>query len=52
LTPAAQRERPRLIVVQPSAEELAEHARLLADIEAETKARCVWRRLETAEAVH
>jgi DNA polymerase-3 subunit epsilon len=52
LTPAAQGERPRLIVIQPSVEELAEHARLLADIEAETKAQCVWRRFETAEAVH
>jgi len=46
--PAARGERPRLIVVQPSAEELAEHARLLAGIEAETKARCVWRRFEAA----
>ena len=52
LTPAAQGERPRLIVIEPSAEELAEHARLLADIEAETKAQCVWRRFEAAEAVH
>ena len=52
LTPAARGERPRLIVIQPSAEELAEHARLLADIEAETRARCVWRRFEAAEAVH
>src|SRR6266702_4376911 len=52
LTPAAQGERPRLIVIQPSADELAEHARLLADIEAETRAQCVWRRFETAEAVH
>ena len=52
LTPAAQGERPRLIVIQPSADELAEHARLLADIEAETRAQCVWRRFEAAEAVH
>jgi DNA polymerase-3 subunit epsilon len=52
LTPAAQGERPRLIVIEPSAEELAEHARLLADIEAETRAPCVWRRFETAEAAH
>jgi DNA polymerase-3 subunit epsilon len=44
-------ERPRLLVVQPSAEELAEHALLLADIDAESKGRCVWRRLEPAEAV-
>ena len=40
-------ERPPLIVFRPSAEELAEHARLLADIEAENKAQCVWRRFET-----
>jgi DNA polymerase-3 subunit epsilon len=39
----------QLIVVAPSAEELAEHARLLADIDAESKGRCVWRRLETAQ---
>src|SRR5437879_12023521 len=44
---ATQDERPRLIVFLPSAEELAEHARLLADIEAENKAQCVWRRFET-----
>ena len=43
-------ERPRLLVVQPSAEELAQHALLLADIDAESKGRCVWRRLEPAEA--
>jgi DNA polymerase-3 subunit epsilon len=43
-------ERPRLLVVQPSAEELAEHALLLADIDAESKGRCVWRRIEPAEA--
>jgi len=41
-------ERPPLIVLRPNAEELAEHARLLADIEAENKAQCVWRRFETA----
>ena len=47
-TPTATRdERPRLIVFLPSEEELAEHARLLADIEAENKAQCVWRRFET-----
>jgi len=43
-------ERPQLLVVQPSAEELAQHALLLADIDAESKGRCVWRRLEPAEA--
>jgi len=45
---ATEGERPPLIVFQPSAEELAEHARLLADIEAENKAQCVWHRFETA----
>src|SRR6266568_4977280 len=45
---ATEGERPPLIVFQPSAEELAEHARLLADIEAENKAQCVWRRFEAA----
>ena len=44
-------ERPQLIVIQPSAEELAEHAQLLADIEAENKTRCVWRRFELAVEV-
>jgi len=43
-------DRPQLLVVRPSAEELAEHAQLLADIEAESKGRCVWRRLDPAEA--
>jgi len=41
-------ERPRLIVIQPSADELADHAQLLADIEAENRTRCVWRRFELA----
>jgi DNA polymerase III subunit epsilon len=43
-------ERPPLIVIRPSAEELAEHARLLTDIEAEARAGCVWLRAETAGA--
>ena len=50
-TATPQSERPQLIVVQPSAEELAEHAQLLADIEAENKTRCVWRRFELAVEV-
>ena len=41
-------ERPSLIVIPASAEELDEHARLLAAIEAENKAHCVWRRFEAA----
>jgi len=44
----AQGERPSLIVVRASAEELAEHARLLDAIEAENKAASVWRRFEAA----
>jgi len=47
---AARGERLPLIVVRPSAEELAAHARLLADIEAETKSGCVWLRVEAAAA--
>ncbi|MGB5081001.1 MAG: DNA polymerase III subunit epsilon [Burkholderiales bacterium] len=43
-------ERPPLIVIRPSADELAEHARLLADIEAEARTGCVWLRAETAGA--
>jgi len=46
----ARGERPPLVVVRPSAEELAEHARLLTDIEAEARAGCVWLRAETAGA--
>jgi DNA polymerase-3 subunit epsilon len=42
----AQGERPSLIVVPASAEELAEHARLLDAIEAENRAPSVWRRFE------
>ena len=44
----AQGERPPLIVVHASAEELAEHARLLEAIEAENRAPSVWRRLDVA----
>jgi len=51
-TPTATRDDlPRLLVFQPSAEELAEHALLLADIEAENKAQCVWRRFEPAAEI-
>jgi len=41
-------ERPTLIVIPASVEELAEHARLLEAIEAENKAPSVWRRFEAA----
>lgn len=49
---SARAERPRLIVVAPSEEELAEHGRLLAEIEAESKGRCLWSRLEASELAH
>jgi DNA polymerase-3 subunit epsilon len=45
----AQGERPRLIVVAASPEELAEHARFLEAIEAENRTPSVWRRFEAAE---
>jgi DNA polymerase-3 subunit epsilon len=44
----AQGERPALIVVEATAEEIAEHDRLLAAIEAENRAPSVWRRFEAA----
>jgi DNA polymerase-3 subunit epsilon len=48
-TPVAPGERPQLIVIQPSEEELALHAELLAGIEAENQgASCVWRRFQSA----
>lgn len=40
--------RPRLRVLQASAEELAEHAQQLADIEKASKGNCLWLRLEGA----
>jgi len=45
---AAQGDRPALIVVPASAEELAEHTSLLEAIEAENKTPSVWRRFEAA----
>jgi DNA polymerase III subunit epsilon len=38
--------RPRLRVLQPSAEELAEHAQQLADIDQASKGACLWKKLE------
>jgi hypothetical protein len=38
--------RPRLRVLQPSAEELAEHAQQLADIDLASKGACLWKKLE------
>jgi DNA polymerase III subunit epsilon len=40
--------RPRLRVLQPSAEELAEHAQQLADIDKASKGACLWKKLEGA----
>jgi DNA polymerase-3 subunit epsilon len=47
---AAGGERAPLLVVMASAEELAEHDRVLAAIEAESKGRCLWKVLEAAAA--
>jgi DNA polymerase-3 subunit epsilon len=40
--------RPVLRVLQPSAEELAEHAQQLADIDKASKGACLWKKLEAA----
>jgi len=40
--------RPKLRVLQPSAEELAEHAQQLIDIDKASKGACLWRKLEGA----
>ena len=45
---AAWTDRPRLTVHAPSAEELAEHERVLAGIETESKGKCLWLRLGSA----
>ena len=45
---AAQGERPRLLIVPATVEEVAEHAHLLDAIEAENKAPSVWRRVGAA----
>jgi DNA polymerase III subunit epsilon len=38
--------RPKLRILQPTAEELAEHARQLADIDKASKGACLWKMLE------
>jgi hypothetical protein len=38
--------RPTLRVLQPSAEEWAEHAQQLADIDKASKGTCLWKRLD------
>jgi DNA polymerase-3 subunit epsilon len=40
--------RPRLRVLQPSAEELAEHEQQLLDIDKESKGSCLWKQMEGA----
>ncbi|MDD5299944.1 MAG: DNA polymerase III subunit epsilon [Gallionella sp.] len=40
--------RPKLRVLQPSAEELAEHAQQLLDIDKASKGACLWKKLEEA----
>jgi DNA polymerase-3 subunit epsilon len=40
------RQRPPLLVLSASAEELADHARVLAEIARESKGKCLWRDLE------
>jgi len=40
--------RPKLRVLQPTAEELAEHAQQLADIDKASKGACLWKKLEGA----
>lgn len=40
--------RPRLRVLQPSPEEMAEHAQQLADIDKASKGACLWKKLEGA----
>lgn len=45
---AAWSERPPLLVLAPSAEELAEHERVLAGIDKESKGKCLWIKLEAA----
>jgi len=40
--------RPQLRVLQPSAEELAEHAQQMTDIEKASKGACLWKTLENA----
>jgi DNA polymerase-3 subunit epsilon len=46
----APRLRPPLVVLQASADELAEHARVLDEIASEARGKCLWRDLESAQA--
>jgi DNA polymerase-3 subunit epsilon len=40
--------RPALVVIRASDEELVEHARVLAEIDKKSGGKCVWKELETA----
>ncbi|MGA9666337.1 MAG: DNA polymerase III subunit epsilon [Gallionella sp.] len=46
--PSKDASRPRLRVLQPSAEELAAHAQQLADIDKASKGACLWKKLDSA----
>ncbi|MDP2132815.1 MAG: DNA polymerase III subunit epsilon [Sulfuritalea sp.] len=48
-TAGGTRQRPPLVVLRASPDELAEHARVLADIAKESKGRCIWRDLENPQ---
>ena len=43
------RQRPPLVVLRASEEEIADHARVLGEIAAESKGKCLWRDLEGAQ---
>jgi DNA polymerase-3 subunit epsilon len=45
------RQRPPLVVLRASDAELAEHARVLAEIAKESKGKCLWRDLESASGM-
>ena len=48
-TAGGTRQRPPLVVLRASADELADHARVLAEIAKESKGHCLWRDLESAQ---
>ena len=48
-TAGGTRQRPPLVVLHATADELAEHARVLAEIAKESKGRCIWHDLENPQ---
>jgi len=50
-TAGGTRQRPPLLVLRASADELAEHARVLAEIAKESKGKCLWRDLDIPQQV-